>query len=274
MVKRPVLRYHGGKWRLAPWIISHFPPHKVYVEPFGGGASVLLRKHRVTAEIYNDLDGEVVNLFAVLRDPVQAERLARATSLTPFARDEWEAAQVPTDEPIEQARRTLIKGWMGQSTKGVFKKSGFDVRMNPDDAHNSRIFGFADLPNHIVSYCKRLRGVVIENRPALQVIQNYDSAHTLFYIDPPYVLSARTGSYYRHEMTDDDHRELADLLQCVSGMVVLSGYDTPLYQELYGHWPCVTRVTTADGGAYRTEVLWLSPNIPSNQFHLEISWGG
>ncbi|MBH9009927.1 DNA adenine methylase [Pseudomonas aeruginosa] len=102
-VRRPILRYHGGKWKLAPWIIQHLPPHHTYVEPFGGAASVLLRKARSHAEVYNDLNGDVVNLFRVARD--HGEKLRQALTLTPFARDEFEASYVETTDPLERARR-------------------------------------------------------------------------------------------------------------------------------------------------------------------------
>lgn len=104
-VSRPALRYLGGKWMLAPWIIQHFPPHQIYVEPFGGAASVLLRKPRVHAEIYNDLDGDVVNLFRVLRDPQAAADLIDRIALTPYSRAEFVASYEPTAEPVEWARR-------------------------------------------------------------------------------------------------------------------------------------------------------------------------
>ncbi|MFG8489773.1 DNA adenine methylase, partial [Pseudomonas aeruginosa] len=100
-VRRPILRYHGGKWKLAPWIIQHLAPHHTYVEPFGGAASVLLRKARSYAEIYNDLDGDVVNLFRVARD--HGEELRQALALTPFAREEFEASYVETTDPLERA---------------------------------------------------------------------------------------------------------------------------------------------------------------------------
>src|SRR5690606_6837914 len=100
MTARPIIRYHGGKWRIAPWIISHFPEHRVYVEPFGGGGSVLLRKPRSYAEVYNDLDGEIVNLFRVARDC--GDELIRSVELTPFARDEFMLAYEETEDPIEQ----------------------------------------------------------------------------------------------------------------------------------------------------------------------------
>jgi DNA adenine methylase len=116
-VRRPALRYHGGKWLLAPWIISHFPKHHIYVEPFGGGASILLRKQRSYAEIYNDLDGEVVNLFRMLRD--HGDEVKRLVSLTPFSRSEFVDAYEPTDDDLEQARRTLVKSFMGFGSAAV-----------------------------------------------------------------------------------------------------------------------------------------------------------
>ena len=114
---RPILRYHGGKWILAPWIISHFPPHRVYVEPFGGAASVLLRKPRSYAEVYNDLDREIVSLFRVARE--RGEELRRALELTPFARQEYLEAWHPSDDPLEQARRTVIRAYMGFASAAV-----------------------------------------------------------------------------------------------------------------------------------------------------------
>lgn len=110
---RPALRYHGGKWRLAPWIISHFPAHRVYVEPFGGGASVLLRKPRVEREVYNDLDEDVVNLFQVLRDAGRSGQLIELLRLTPFARTEFEDSYEPTSDPVERARRLVVRSYMG-----------------------------------------------------------------------------------------------------------------------------------------------------------------
>src|SRR4051812_1578874 len=113
---RPVLRYHGGKWRIAPWIIEHFPPHLMYVEPFAGAASVLLRKPRVDFEVYNDLDTDVVNVFRVLRDPAAASQLAEQLSLTPWSRREFEVSYEISDDPVERARRTLIRSFMGHGT--------------------------------------------------------------------------------------------------------------------------------------------------------------
>lgn len=104
MIKHPILRYHGGKWKIAPWIINHFPPHDIYVEPFGGGGSILFRKNPCRAEIYNDLDNEIVNVFRVIRDHLQADKLAGLCLLTPYSRSELDLANEPSTDPVEQVR--------------------------------------------------------------------------------------------------------------------------------------------------------------------------
>ncbi len=255
--RRPILRYHGGKFRVAPWIIEFFPDHKVYVEPFGGGASVLLRKKRSRTEIYNEMDKELVNLFRVLRDPGQSDQLRMALEATPYARDEYDAAYVPAHCPVEQTRRTLIKAWLGMFGKGLMNKSGFDTRVN-SDGFCSRVGTFIKLPGLIPIYRERLTGVVIENTDALRLIPRMDDEHTLFYVDPPYVLDSRSGKYYRHEMTDDDHCQLAEVLHRLKGMVVLSAYRSDLYDRLYYDWHYEESPTYTDGGHARTEVLWIN----------------
>lgn len=258
MPTRPILRYHGAKWRLAPWVMEFFPPHKVYVEPFGGGASILLRKQRAVTEVYNELDGELVNLFKVLRNPEQSDRLRTALESTPYARDEYEAAYEPAICPVEQARRTLIKTWFGTYSKGLMNRSGFDTRVNKD-GFCSRVGTFIKLPRLIPVYRERLTGVVIENTDALRLIPRMDAEHTLFYVDPPYTLDSRSGRYYRHEMTDEAHCQLAEVLHGCKGMVVLSGYSSVLYDDLYKDWHREECAANTDGAHARTEVLWINP---------------
>jgi DNA adenine methylase len=262
---RPVLRYHGGKWRLAPWIISHFPPHRVYVEPFGGAASVLLRKQRSCAEVYNDLDGEIVNLFRVLRDPLTAMRLRELVTLTPFARREFKDAYTPTTDPVERARRCIIRAFMGFGSASQYDGHATGFRANSNRSGTTPAHDWANWPGKIATFTERLGAVIIEERPAGAVIGQHDRADCLHYVDPPYVERTR-GSLrgvrqkYRHEMTDDDHRRLAEVLHDVSGMVVLSGYPCDLYDtELFPTWERHERAHMADGARPRTEVLWLNP---------------
>lgn len=262
-VTRPALRYHGGKFRLAPWLMRFFPPHGCYVEPFGGAAGVLLRKPRVYAEVYNDLDADIVNLFRVLRDPVLREDLTQACRLTPYARDEFDQAYEPTDDPLERARRTCVRAAMGFGSAGATKATtGFrtDTRRKYGTAQHN----WADYPAAIASIGERFTGVLIENRDALQVIESHDGPDTLHFVDPPYVHETRhmrNKGGYRHELDDAGHQRLLDLLQAVDGMVVLCGYDSPLYAGLVG-WERHTtesRISGGRGTSLRTEVVWLNP---------------
>lgn len=259
--RRPALRYHGGKWKLAKWIIGHFPSHRTYVEPYGGAASVLLQKPRCYAEVYNDLDGEVVNLFRVLRNPAQARELVRLVHLTPFAKQEFEESYLVAGDPIEQARRTLVRAFMGFGS-AMAQGFGTGFRDNTKRAGTTPAHDWAGMPPSLELIIERLRGVVIDSRPALELIARHDSPQTLFYIDPPYVWSTRNeryaGNAYAYEMTDDDHREMATVLHQAAGMIVLSGYACPLYDELFAGWHRSEKATFADGARKRTEVLWLN----------------
>lgn len=259
---RPILRYHGGKWILAQWIISHFPSHRVYNEPFGGAASVLLQKARSYAEIYNDLDGEIVNLLRVVR--VNHRELRRLLLRTPFARQEYRDSFERTDDPLEQARRTVIRSFMGFGSNSLNRdiKSGF--RANSHRSGTTPAHDWKNYPKAMRFFERRLGGVTIENKNAIEVILRQYSEHTLHYLDPPYVHSTRAMSVmhghhgYAHEMTDDQHVELAGIVNSVAGMVVISGYHSELYDDLYAGWHRVERAALGDGACERTEVLWIN----------------
>ncbi|MDZ5448914.1 DNA adenine methylase [Labrys sp. ZIDIC5] len=268
---RPALRWHGGKWRLAPWILKHLPPHRVYVEPFGGAASILLRKERSYAEVYNDLDDEVVGLFRVLRDPGQSERLSRELELTPFARTEFLSAYEHTDDEVERARRLIIRAFMGfgsnahSSQQKGHRSTGF--RGNSSRSGTTPATDWRNYPAALPALIARLAGVVVENRDAKLVMATHDGPTTLHYVDPPYLpeTRARGNKYdlawrmYRHELTPADHEELLVFLCELEGMVVLSGYPAPLYDELLPDWRRIETVAMADGARERTEVLWINP---------------
>ncbi len=265
MVARPIVRYHGGKWMLAPWIISHFPAHRIYVEPFGGGGSVLLRKPRARAEVYNDLDGEIVNLFRVARD--QGEALRCALELTPFARAEFAISYEPSADPLEQARRTVVRAFMGFGSNSHNKVTGF--RSNSNRSGTTPAMDWSHYPAKFGAIIERLQGVVLENRDALEVIRIHDSPATLHYIDPPYLAATRNaGDDYRFEMDDAAHIRLSEVLHDLKGAVIVSGYPSMLYDDLYVGWDRAERASLADGARPRTEVLYMK-GIGSELFDKE-----
>lgn len=262
-LRRPLLRYHGGKWKLGPWIIQHFPPHRTYVEPFGGGGSVLLRKPRAYAEIYNDAWGAVVDVFRVVRDPTMAAELERRLRLTPFARDEFRAAYfLETDDIIERARKSIIRSFMGfgsASTNGEFM-TGF--RASSRRSGTTPALDWQHYPDYVQRFTERLQGVVIENKDAFEVIQQHDDLDTLHYCDPPYMHETRNmrrgNASYNHEMSDADHERLGALLRGLRGMVIVSGYHSPLYERILSGWHVEQCDALADGARARREVLWMN----------------
>jgi DNA adenine methylase len=240
-------------------VISHFPPHRIYIEPFGGAASVLLRKERSYVEVYNDLDDGVVNLFRVMRD--DPAPLIRALELTPYSRREFEQACTKVLEPIESARRLIVRSYMGFGSDVLKNTVVTGFRGQAMRNGTTPAMDWRNLPAAYTHIADRLRGVVIENRDAIKLIGLHDTLETLCYCDPPYLLSTRKENHYHgynHEMTDDQHRELAEVLQGCKGMVIISGYPSGLYEELYASWHQVRRNSRADGARKRTEVLWIN----------------
>jgi DNA adenine methylase len=263
---RPLLRYFGGKWRLAPRIVAHFPPHRIYVEPFGGGASVLLRKPRAYNETYNDLDGEVVNLFRVLRSKRAAE-LIRLVGLTPYSRDEYFAAFELSPDPVERARRTLVRSHFGHGTAGtrMDRRSGFRSDGRSACTNVAGEWGcFADALQAVV---ERLRGVSIEHCPALELVDRFDDPKALLYLDPPYLPETRSAKAkrgegyhtYAVEMSAADHACMLDRINASRAMIVLSGYPSATYEAALQGWTRLSVKALAHRNAARTEVIWLNP---------------
>jgi DNA adenine methylase len=266
MVKRPAVRWHGGKFMLSKRLIPALPPHRVYVEPFGGGASVLLKKPRSYAEVYNDIDGEIVNFFRVLRD--NGEAFAKLLRLTPYSRDEFMLARTPSEDPLEQARRTVIRSFMGFASNGVLQPTGF--RNCTTRRGSTPSADWSSYPDVVPALVNRLQGVIIENMSATKLCPKFDAPDTLFYVDPPYLPSTRdAGKDYKFEMSEDEHVELAQKLKQLDGMVVLSGYPSALYDELYADWEqrhFVTSIAGAKGSILpRQETIWLNPACRMHQ---------
>lgn len=262
---RPALRYLGGKWRLAPWILSFFPRHQAYLEPFGGAASVLLQKERVAAECYNERDDRVVAFFRVLRDPIKATELKRRASLTPFARAELQWAFGEPDDEIDAAHRLVVRAFMGHGSDSAIRRTRTGFRSKLTDGRALPAAEWSTWHDAIPAFQQRLTGVVIENDDALRVIDRMDEPRTLIYCDPPYLHGTRTtkpkprSNGYQHEMSDGDHEVLADRLRACRAMVVVSGYPSALYDRCYEGWIRHDCKAMADMGRERREAVWLNP---------------
>lgn len=252
---KQVLKYPGAKTRLAGWICEYIPEHKVYVEPYAGSLAVLFNKPRSHIETVNDLNCEVVNYFMVLRD--YPEELKALIENTPYAREEYERAYEKTDDPIEKARRFCVRCWQGFGCSNRYKngwKSGQQTK-SPNPAR-----AWATLTETMDAAKERLAGVQIENLPALEILDRYDTPDVFAYLDPPYMKDTRKGYLYAEEMTDADHFLLLEAVTKHPGRFLISGYDNELYSfYLSGkRWHKVQKQSQVERGLKRVETLWMN----------------
>lgn len=268
---KPPFSYYGGKARLAPWIVSLLPPHTSYIEPFAGSLAVFFAKPPVTHEVVNDVDGEVVAFFRCLRD--RPDDLIDAVELTPYARQEFADAKEGSIDDLERARRFWVR--VNQSfNKSARLDNGWSASVACQNGEAKTVLNRVA---RLREAAQRLMGVIIENRDAVDVIQAYGTPTGVIYADPPYVGSTRSQSRaYEHELsTDDDHRALAAVLHESPATVVLSGYDSDLYDDLYADWhrldQSVLRRSSNRASGERpraTEVIW--SNRPLDEGRLAI----
>lgn len=273
---KPPFTYFGGKLSLAGRIAALLPDHEHYVEPFAGSLAVLLAKQPSHMETVNDLDGSLMNFWRVLRErPGELERIC---ALTPHSRAEHAAAREPAEDDLERARRVWVLLTQGRGGH-TWRRTGWRYYQNPRGSDASMPDYLDAYVGRIAAAAERLRGVSLECRPAVEVIEAYGRhPGCLIYADPPYLRSTRTwtnGNAYSAEMyTEAEHRELAAALNSARGGVVLSGYPSPLYDELYGGWhQREIGAFTGNGAAgdrYRTEVIWSNRPFPqASLFDLE-----
>jgi DNA adenine methylase len=246
------------------------PPHRVYVELYGGAGSVLLRKPLSYVEVYNDIDSEMVNVFRVLRDHPQ--ELVRAIDLTPYSREEYELALEVSEDPVERARRCVVRMCMGHSgvgsqydlAGGNGRPPGFSTGELLKGGVHAKSWG--SLVDALAGIVDRVKGVTIEHKEALDLIPVWDSPGTVFYADPPYLPDVRRKkSVYKYEMTEEQHIALAQALNRVKGSALVSGYDSPLYNDLYAGWTRHEKQAWSQGVSRRNtladisrvEVLWV-----------------
>lgn len=266
MTIKPILKYPGSKAMLTPQITSYFHvAHNHYIEPYTGSGIVFFSKEASPHEVINDLDGDIVNAFTVVR--AHGDELARQLELTPYARTEYYASYEVCEDPMERARRFFVRAWQAHGFK-LYCRTGW--RNNGAKSLQPVTTLWKDVPNRIRAVIGRLRDAEIESVPALELVTRYSTADTLLYVDPPYPLSTRKGrKLYRHEMTDTDHLALLDALDAHPGIVVLSGYRCKLYDDRLVHWHRVEMPSRSEKGGARTEVLWLNARAAAGQ---QLNW--
>lgn len=284
---RSPITWFGGKGNMVRKILPLFPEHHTYVEPFGGGASLLFAKRPSPVEVYNDLNSGLVQFFRVLRDEEKFKEFHRLVSLTPYAREEYDYCRANWESQEDDVMRAymwyVVARWSFSGDFGVSWRSSVTWSRRKMAGSCSKWLSSIELLPQIHA---RVMRVQIEHRDFRTILDRYDAPETLFYCDPPYIQSTRSSGEYKHEMIEDDHRDFVNLLLGLQGMAVVSGYAHPVYAPLDdAGWArrdfetaCYaagrTRATgiLGEGAAMekqkRTETVWCSPNCGARQLEL------
>jgi len=275
--QKQVLRYYGSKQRIGKWIASFHPPHYCYVSVCGGGASDLFTKPPSKFEVYNDLDQNVVNFFKVFRD--RRDELIDAIRWTPFSRAEFELANETFPESgcidpdslseLERARRFYIICQQGRSSGSSVWKVTWRRSTGQAYKRSKTTVQEWNEVDHLYQAADRLKSVQIDKAHALDIIDLYDDKKALFYLDPPYFHGTRKHwlKAYRFEWTEEDHIRMADRLQTIKGMAIISGYPSELYEELYTRrgWQIETIKARDNNNRKKIEAIWISPNAQKHR---------
>lgn len=253
-----ILKYPGSKWNIAGQLVGLIPPHHSYVEPYFGSGAVLFSKAPSAIETVNDLDGEVVNLFQCIQQ--DSERLARLVMTTPYSREVYDRQFGPDNSYASRFQRAagfLVRCWQGHG----FRTNGYKVGWR-NDVHGREsmyaLWNWYRLPGWIIEVAERLRKVQIECCPALEVIQRFNYPNVFMYIDPPYLLGTRRGKQYRHEMSDADHEELLQAILQSRAKIMISGYESGMYNGYLQEWHKEYFASCAEGGKPRQETVWMN----------------
>lgn len=257
---RQVLKYPGSKWNIARQLVELIPEHHSYVEPYFGSGAVLFNKPPSHIETVNDLDSDVTNLFKCIQK--DSERLARLVMTTPFSREEYDKQFEGIDQTMyassfQRAAGFLIRCWQGHG----FRTNGYKFGWKNDVVGRERAYALWNwyrLPEWIIDIAERLRKVQIENRPALEVIERFNYSNVFMYIDPPYILGVRAGKQYKHEMSDSDHEEILKTALQSKAKIMISGYESDMYNDYLKGWNKVCFSSCAEHGKPRTEVVWMN----------------
>lgn len=257
---KSVIKYPGSKWNIAPQLVELIPEHHSYVEPFFGSGAVLFNKPVSDIETVNDLDSDVVNLFRCIQK--DSERLARLVMTTPFSREEYErqfegCTSTLYASNFQRAAGFLIKCWQGHG----FRTNGYKVGWKNDVVGREKAYALWNwyrLPDWIINITERLQKVQIENRPALEVIERFNYSQVFMYLDPPYMLGTRSGKQYMHEMTDAEHEELLQMITKSRAKIMISGYETDMYNDYLSGWEKRQFSSCAEHGKPRIETVWMN----------------
>ncbi len=271
---KAIFRYPGSKWSIAEWIIQHFPTgyeKMVYLEPFVGSGAVFFNKKPGAVETINDLDSDIVNLFRALRD--SPDELRRVLELTPYSREEYDLSFEPCAEPIEKARRYMVR-----TTQAIGAKLHGNEKCGWRNHKQMKIGGTAckwgGITDTIDKAAARLRGdtthlVQIEHIDALRLIERYNNADVLMYLDPPYLRSTRkSGALYNHEMDDEGQRELLSLIIKSRAKIIISGYDSEMYNLALADWHRDEIMSQTTSAELATEVIWMNYAPPLEQISI------
>lgn len=264
---KAILKYPGAKNRLAEWIVSYIPEHKVYLEPYAGSLAVFLNKPRSHIETVNDIHDEVVNFFKVVRD--KGDDLYDRLKNTPYSRTEYDFSYqlMSTDDDVERARKFCVRCWQGFGCSNVYH-SGFKSGQQAVSPNPAK--GWTQLPETIKEAIERLKGVQIEHLDAVELIKRYNTPDVFIYLDPPYLNRTRKDHLYKHEMSDKQHIELLEIIIKHPGKILISGYENDLYNEMLQNWRKAHKNTIAESGHKRIETLWMNYDPEEPQLMMDI----
>lgn len=244
---------------MVDWITPYIPRLEHYIEPFfGGGAVFFALPRRPIHSVLNDLDGEVVNLFRMMRN--HGQELAEKIAATPWSREEYERSFEVAHDDMERARKFMVMLWQSHNAAGPIRRNAKGWKNQAASAMFVPLpRTWRTVPQRILDCMAMLCDAEIENKPAVEVIKRHNSPNAVIYADPPYPMSTRSGRLYVQEMTDEQHVELIGALNDHAGPVILSGYDCELYNSRLAHWSRKEKQVLAEKGQKRIEVLWLNP---------------
>lgn len=262
-----ILNYPGAKWGMAKEISYLMPSHRSYLEPYFGSGAVLFNKQPSPIETVNDIDGDIVNFFKVLKEC--PERLADAISMTPYSRDVFDDAHENRgDDSFDRAYRFAIRSRMGHGFK-TYQKTGFKIDVYARE-RSYCVSTWNRMPDMLLKAALRLKEVQIENRPAVDLIKKFNYDNVLIYADPPYLLNTRGGKQYRYEMNEQDHCELLAALCDHKGYAIISGYPSEMYDNVLSGWNKIEKRSYNQNSDARTEVLWCNFELPQQELKFDI----